>query len=141
MADYEVGYGKPPKRTQFQPGQSGHPQGRTKGAKNVDSIMQKEADSKIPVTENGRIKKIRKAEVVIKQRWNKAAKGHDRASEWVVARMDLIELRQEQQPAGTLCEADRLQLANLQLVFELLQGAPEIEIPPGNPASGGPDGA
>jgi Family of unknown function (DUF5681) len=32
-ADYDVGYGKPPKTTQFQPGQSGNRRGRPKGAK------------------------------------------------------------------------------------------------------------
>ena len=30
--DYEVGYGKPPKHTQWKPGQSGKPSGRPKGA-------------------------------------------------------------------------------------------------------------
>ena len=30
-ADYEVGYGKPPKHTRFKKGQSGNPKGRPKG--------------------------------------------------------------------------------------------------------------
>ena len=30
MADYEVGYGKPPKSRRFQPGVSGNPKGRPK---------------------------------------------------------------------------------------------------------------
>jgi hypothetical protein len=30
MSDYEIGYGKPPKAFQFQPGTSGHPPGRPK---------------------------------------------------------------------------------------------------------------
>ncbi len=30
-----VGYCKPPKRTRFQPGQSGNPRGRPKGTKNL----------------------------------------------------------------------------------------------------------
>ena len=32
-ASYSVGYGKPPKQHQFQPGQCGNPKGRPKGAK------------------------------------------------------------------------------------------------------------
>jgi hypothetical protein len=33
-ANYGVGYGKPPKASQFSPGQSGNPKGRPKGARN-----------------------------------------------------------------------------------------------------------
>ena len=36
---YQVGYGKPPKNTQFVKGQSGNPGGRPKGAKNRSVIM------------------------------------------------------------------------------------------------------
>jgi hypothetical protein len=32
-ANYGVGYGKPPKASQFSPGQSGNPKGRPKGAR------------------------------------------------------------------------------------------------------------
>ena len=32
--DYDVGYGRPPKATQFKPGQSANPNGRPKGSKN-----------------------------------------------------------------------------------------------------------
>jgi hypothetical protein len=32
--NYEVGYGRPPKGSQFTPGRSGNPKGRPKGARN-----------------------------------------------------------------------------------------------------------
>ena len=32
---YEVGYGRPPKDSQFRPGQSGNPAGRRKGVRNL----------------------------------------------------------------------------------------------------------
>ena len=33
-SSYEVGYGKPPAKNRFKPGQSGNPKGRPRGAKN-----------------------------------------------------------------------------------------------------------
>jgi hypothetical protein len=40
-ADYEVGYGKPPKAGQFQKGKSGNPKGRRKGSKSLKGIFHK----------------------------------------------------------------------------------------------------
>ena len=39
----EVGYGKPPKHSQFKPGQSGNPQGRPKGSRNSSDRSQMRA--------------------------------------------------------------------------------------------------
>lgn len=38
--DYEVGYGKPPKRTRFQKGRSGNPAGRRKGAGGKHKLLE-----------------------------------------------------------------------------------------------------
>ncbi len=37
--DYEVGYGKPPKHSQFQPGRSGNPAGRKAGARGLKTDL------------------------------------------------------------------------------------------------------
>ena len=45
MADeYEVGYGKPPKDSQFKKGESGNKRGRPKGVKNLKT----EVDAPLP---------------------------------------------------------------------------------------------
>ena len=53
-SDYEVGYKKPPKDTQFKPGQSGNPLGRPKGTKNLKTDLMEELGQKIVVREGDR---------------------------------------------------------------------------------------
>jgi len=40
--DYDVGYGKPPRSTQFKPGLSGNPKGRPKGRSSFQSLLEKQ---------------------------------------------------------------------------------------------------
>ncbi len=78
-ADYEVGYGKPPKATQFKKGQSGNSRGRAKGSRNTRTIFEEESQKRVPVTENGKTQKLSKRELVLKSIINKAAKGDEKA--------------------------------------------------------------
>src|SRR5262245_34469426 len=56
--EYKVGYGKPPKDTQFPKGQSGNPKGRPKGSKNLVTLIHEMLDQLIPVREDGRSRKV-----------------------------------------------------------------------------------
>jgi len=76
---YEVGYGKPPKRTQFQKGWSGNPNGRPKGALNFTTVFLRTLREKVVTTENGKTKILTKLEALTKQLVNKAASGDLRA--------------------------------------------------------------
>ena len=51
---YEVGYRKPPRHTQFRPGQSGYPAGRHKGVRNLKTDVKRILAMKVKVKENGR---------------------------------------------------------------------------------------
>jgi hypothetical protein len=77
---YPIGYKKPPRDTQFKPGQSGNFKGRPKGAKNFATVIEKELRTSIEVTENGKRKRITKREAVAKQAVNKAANGDPKAT-------------------------------------------------------------
>ena len=77
MSDgYEVGYGKPPKTTQFQKGVSGNPKGRPKKARDFDHELLRESRASITLNENGSRRRISKHEAVIKQLLNKAMGGN-----------------------------------------------------------------
>jgi hypothetical protein len=70
---YPVGNGKPPAHTRFQRGQSGNPQGRRKGAKNLATVLAAVLDERVTVKEGGKQRTITKLEAMVKQLVNKAA--------------------------------------------------------------------
>lgn len=86
-ADYEVGYGKPPKATRFKRGQSGNPKGRPKGAKGSKANVKRELETKITVREGDRKTTISKAEAAAKRLVASALKGDAKALS-MVERLD-----------------------------------------------------
>jgi hypothetical protein len=82
--DYDVGYKKPPKSTQFQPGQSGNPAGRPKGVKNLTTDLEEELSEKILVSEGGQQQQTTKQRAMIKSLFAKAMKGDVRASDVLI---------------------------------------------------------
>lgn len=73
--NYEIGYGRPPKKNQFKKGVSGNPSGRPKKILDFDQELLREARSLITINEGGRSRRISKHLAVIKQMVNNAIKG------------------------------------------------------------------
>ncbi len=78
--DYDVGYGKPPKHSRFQPGKSGNPKGRPKGTKNLHSIVRDTLFKEIKVAEGGKPCKMNLVTGLVAR----GLKGDNRASELVL---------------------------------------------------------
>lgn len=81
--DYEVGYKKPPRHSQFQPGQSGNPGGRPKGSGSLSALVEKLGSQKVSVTENGVKKIMSKFEVLVSAQFSKASKGNVAAAKFL----------------------------------------------------------
>jgi hypothetical protein len=96
----EVGYGKPPNRTQFVKGQSGNPTGRPKGSQNLATVLAKAGRQRVKITENGRTRHVTKFEATMLQLFNKAASGDLKA---IASLLDWIKSFSDgtQNPPGT----------------------------------------
>jgi hypothetical protein len=106
---YAVGYRKPPKSGQFQKGRSGNPGGRSKGSKNLSTLLGRTLAERVTVTENGQRRSITKLEAAVKQIVNKAASGDQQFSKQLLALVHVVEGRAEElaPPAPPLTDADR----------------------------------
>ncbi len=112
--DYEVGYGKPPKTSQFQPGHSGNPRGRQKGVLTLAAAINAAISERVVIKENGRSRAVSKLEVMVKQIVNKAAGGSLDAFKQVTHMLALYPLGQPETPAlDQLQEQDQQLLAGL----------------------------
>jgi Family of unknown function (DUF5681) len=74
-----VGYRRPPVHTRFKPGQSGNPSGRPKGSQNLQTLFHKILNERIPLREGARVRKVSKAEAVMRGLVIGAMKGEPRS--------------------------------------------------------------
>lgn len=96
MADYELGYMKPPKSGQFQPGQSGNPKGRPSGSKNTYKLLDDIVNEKVQITKNGKPVKISKKQTMLLQAVNKAVQGDLRALQTLLPMMTAVDHKNEE---------------------------------------------
>ena len=86
--DTAVGYGRPPKATQFKKGQSGNPKGRPKGSRPVGAVLQEILGQRIAVTENGRTRRLPALEVMLRRLANDAMRSEPVALKLMLSLFD-----------------------------------------------------
>jgi hypothetical protein len=123
---YEVGYGRPPKATQFQPGRSGNPKGRPKQHRNIATELQDALSERIRVAENGKSRSMTKSRALVVTTLNRSLKGDSRAMASLLTLMRQTGLIAETPPLvedQPRSEVDQAILADfLRRVLELPDG-------------------
>lgn len=74
-----VGYKRPPVHSRFKPGQSGNPSGRAKGCQNFKSLFHKILKEQVSLREGGDLRKVSKAEAIMRSLVVGALKGDSRS--------------------------------------------------------------
>jgi hypothetical protein len=135
-APSRVGYGNPPKRTQFTAGKSGNPSGRPKGSKNFATVIQSELNRRVVVNEGGRRKTITKRDAIAKQLVNKSTAGDLKAIPVV-----LNETRSHEIEAGAAAPQSVIMTEEQLVMKNIVQRIREATATPassGASAAGGP---
>ncbi|WP_416898646.1 MAG: DUF5681 domain-containing protein [Minwuia sp.] len=106
----DVGYGKPPRHTRFQKGQSGNPKGRPKGSRNISTLVERALRKPITITEAGERRTMSRAEAIATRLISDALSGKHPAQKLVIEMDRELELRQQRKEeikaAGTEARND-----------------------------------
>lgn len=82
--DDVVGYKKPPKKHQFKKGHSGNKKGGVGKSKNMISLIDRELNQRITMTEGGVRMTLTKREAIVKRKVNAALNGSDKAMDYLI---------------------------------------------------------
>jgi len=76
---YEVGYCKPPKHTQFKPGQSGNGKGRPRGQRNLRTAVRDALQEKVTIREGDRTRSVPRMDAIVRVTFNNALRSDAKA--------------------------------------------------------------
>ena len=103
--EYKVGPGRPPRHSQFKPGQSGNPGGKKKGTLNLATILHEELERE--VTLKGGQETLSTLRALVRSQLVQALKGSDRAAENVLRRVERVLSRMPESEDEELPERDQ----------------------------------
>ena len=82
--EYEIGYGRPPQRSRFKPGQSGNPVGRPKASPNVQTELKRLLAQKTKIKIGGSVQTVSASRAMCLALLQKAMSGDVRAFSKIV---------------------------------------------------------
>lgn len=126
--NYEVGYGKPPRKSQFKPGHSGNTKGRPKNSKNTYTMLNDVLEQKINIKENGKDLRIPKKLAMIMQLVNKAVKGDVKAINSLLPHMLMADAKEEDKNKilASISQDDREIITNYLKNMSDFEGTEEV---------------
>jgi hypothetical protein len=108
--EHQVGYKRPPRRTQFRPGKSGNPRGRPKQVHNVITDLRDELNEYTTVREGGCELRTTKQRAIIKAMVAAAIKGNMRAAHDLVAFCTRVLPSDDQTEASNMAPTEDLEI-------------------------------
>ena len=96
-----------PDAGKFKKGQSGNPGGRPVGAKGMKTLLAQELKETITVQQDGKKKRIRRSEALIKRMVNDALQGRDRPRDTVLRYAEAIDQDHRQRTAAEISADDQ----------------------------------
>ncbi len=140
---YEVGYGKPPKHTQFNKDQSGNPRGRPKGSRNFSKDVKDTLKEPVRLTKGGKRKTVSTQHATLLRLREKALSGDARALDRMIelARTYNDEEIAEEAAKLSLNDAELLEAYNERLLRRAGKAQPDDNDDARNDAAQGTDPA
>ena len=104
----DMGYKRPPKAYQFEPGQSGNPRGRPKGTRNLSTDLAEISSRRISIRENGKERRISRQEAMLLSLYAKALHGDVKAATSIVNMLMKLSPQVGPPPRTSISETDEL---------------------------------
>lgn len=82
--DYEVGYGRPPKRSQWKKGQSGNARGRPRGSRGLKADLHDQLNEKLTISMSGKQVKDTTQRLMLRTLAARAASGNIQATRLLI---------------------------------------------------------
>lgn len=114
-SDYAIGYGRPPKETKFQPGESGNPIGRPRGSRSVGAVLDDVFRQKIEVTETGKTRRVTALEAMMRRLRNDALRGDAKA-----IKLSIEIMRRRSETNEPAIQFDELQAQDREILAQYL---------------------